>query len=346
LGRSRRKRPEHRGCRCSTELRRETRQRPGTLVAGPPEVRHRRRRILDPVDLLPRASADVSRPDLVRARAHREAEGVPQAFGDDPAGVRVRARERVPARGGARRRIDPQDGAVERRGVTRRAQVLGPQGPALAGRRAQIRPRRRRRIAAGVALLPVVVEGEARALAARDVELPVGAEDERSDRMARVLLAPIVDQDLLRPGHDVAARRQAGETTADDAAAGCRTGRRWARVRVDAGRSVLRRSPADVRVVRVEHVDVRARREIRVERHSQQPAIPEVVDVPVQVREDRRRCVRQVVEDLDHTALLGYEHAAVGREAERRGIREPAEEDAFLKGGGKGRLNRRGGLRR
>ena len=73
---------------------------PLALVAGPAEVldviEPGTERIHQAVDLLPGIPADITRPDLVRAGAHVDAEGVSEAVGDDPARVRIRARgERV-----------------------------------------------------------------------------------------------------------------------------------------------------------------------------------------------------------------------------------------------------------
>ena len=47
-------------------------------------------------------------------------------------------------------------------------------------------------------------------------------------------------------------------------------------------------------VIGVEHVDVRVGREVGSERHAEQPTVPEVVHVDVQVRKDVRRWCRSV----------------------------------------------------
>ncbi len=110
-----------------------------------------------------------------------------------------------------------------------------------------------------VAVLAVVDEVEARAVAAAHVEGAVGAELERADRVARVLLAPVLDQDLLGAGHHVAGA-PAGATGGRS-----RRSRRWSRPggfghrRSRAGRTPARRGAADRRVVRVEDVDVGVR---------------------------------------------------------------------------------------
>ena len=106
----------------------------------------------------------------------------------------------------------------------------------------------------GRAVLPVVDVVEARAVAAGDVEIPVAAEQQRADRVAGELLAPVVDEHLLAAGHDVPAELQSRHPPRHEAAVGGRAGR---------GRAAVvpgRRDAADRGVVRVQHVDVRARR--------------------------------------------------------------------------------------
>ena len=77
-----------------------------------------------------------------------------------------------------------------------------------------------RRVAAGigrVAALAVVGEREARSLPARVVEVAVRAELEPAAGVARVLLAPVLDQDLLGTGHRLAAHLQARDAPAHHA---------------------------------------------------------------------------------------------------------------------------------
>src|SRR5207245_1255743 len=64
---------------------------------------------------------------------------------------------------------------------------------------------------------------------------------------------------------------------------------------------------SDRRVVRVEHVDVWIGGKVRCEGDAHQPAIPEVVDVRAQVREQGRRNGRQVAIHEAPTALLRNE---------------------------------------
>lgn len=94
---------------------------------------------------------------------------------------------------------------------------------------------------------------------------------------------------------------------------------------------------ADRGVVGVEDVDGRVGREVGREGQPEQPAVPEVVDVDVQVGEDVRRGVGERVEDLDDPALLGHEHPAVRGELDGRGVGQPAEDDALLEPGWQGR---------
>ena len=143
-----------------------------------------------------------------------------------------------------------------------------------------------RRVTTGVdrvPVLPVVGEREAGSVAGTRVKRPVRAELDRSRRVARVLLAPVLDQHLLRAGHHVAARLESREASADHAAVGGRARGRGAGVPPTRRRA--RR--AELVVVGVEDVDVRVGREVRVERHPEQAAIPEVVDVRREVRERR-----------------------------------------------------------
>ena len=319
---------------------------PVALVAGPPEVVDGgvgdRAEV---VDLLPVVPADVTDPDVVRARADREPEGVAEAVGDDPAGVGVGAEpERVAREGSARGLVDAQHGAVERDRVRRRAQVLAPQGAALGRGRCQGAAAVAGRVAAGVERVPVlspVREVEARAVAAAHVERAVRAERELADRVTRVLLAPVLDQHLLRSGRDAVggADREAREPAADDAPVGGRAVQRRARVRVDAGRpEPWERRDRRLLVVGVEDVDVRLGRVVRVDGQAEHPPVPEVVGVGRQVDRRRRRAVVQAVERLDQAALLGDERTAVGSEPECRRIREAREDVRLLEVG----LKRRG----
>ena len=66
----------------------------------------------------------------------------------------------------------------------------------------------------------------------------------------------------------------------------------------------------------VERVDVGAAFvEFGIEGEPEQAPVAVVVDVAAEVGEDRRRRIREVVEDFDPARLLGDEDAAVGREA-------------------------------
>ena len=180
------------------------------------------------------------------------------------------------------------------------------------------RARAARWIAARVdraSVLPPIGEREAGAVPSGDVERSVGAESERTYRVARELLAPVVDQHLLGAGHEVAVGSQLREPTADDTA---RAGR------VRAGVSERWRATADGSVERVEDVDKwPAGREPRVESEAEKTAIPEVVNVRREIRERVRRRVGEAVEDLDDAVFLSDEHPAVGDEAHGYGIHQP-----------------------
>ena len=62
-----------------------------------------------------------------------------------------------------------------------------------------------------------------------------------------------------------------------------------------------RRCASELVVVRVEDVHVRVGGEVRGQREPEQAAVPEVVDVDVEIGEHGRRRVRERVEDLDHS---------------------------------------------
>ena len=172
--------------------------------------------------------------------------------------------------------------------------------------------------------LPVVGRIEVRAVARRQVEGPFRTEHQAADRMARELLAPILDEDVLGPGHDATDRGQPGQPARHDAAVG--RGARRVRASVvgrAAGRDVrVRGGPArrvgrilrvaqDV-VVGVQDVHVRAaRRKARVDREAEHAPVPVVVDVRRQVGEDRRRGVGHARVAKDDALLLGHEDRSV-----------------------------------
>ena len=222
------------------------------LVAGPAEVLDRaRRRVGEPVDLLPVVPADVADPDLVRAGPGREAERVAEAVGDDAV---VRSRSAPPYSGlsGSAAPVVGIDAAGSCRRGRRDRRACGGPGlrsapPSAVGGvcvAADAAPAGRRRGCVGIARLPVVDEVEARAVAAAHVERAVGAEGERADRVARELLAPVLDQHLLGAGHHVAGRLQAREPAADDAAVARRTRRQGSDVPpVRPSAAASRRSP-------------------------------------------------------------------------------------------------------
>src|SRR4051794_41031552 len=146
-----------------------------------------------------------------------------------------------------------------------------------------------RRIAAGVrgaAALTVVCVREARPVAPTRVQRSVRPERNRADRMARELLTPVLDENLLRSCHSVSRCLEPTQASAHDAAISHRAWRSRTRIArrrllISRVRPPLRRTariPEDV-VVRVEHVHVWPRREARVELHPEEAAIPEVVDV-------------------------------------------------------------------
>src|SRR6185503_6331061 len=187
------------------------------------------------------------------------------------------------------------------------------------------------------ALLAVVDPGEARPVPGADVQGAIWAEREVPDRVAGELLAPVLDEDLLRPDDRRTVDREARQPGADDAAVGGRPGR--VRASVAPARRVRRRAE-DV-VVGVQDIHVRAVAagavgDGRVEGHAEEAPIPVVVHVRLEVGVDRRGGVGQVVEDLDHAALLGDEHTAVCGKAQDRRVREAGPDRGLLEAGGDG----------
>jgi hypothetical protein len=153
-----------------------------------------------------------------------------------------------------------------------------------------------------------------------------------------ILLAPVLDQNVLGSGHHIAGCLQPREPSGDDAAVARRVGRIGARVGQDADRAPQRSGVPDQGVVGVADVDVRSGREAGIELQSQQPAVPEVVDVRAEIGEEGRGGVGEVGEDEDTTALLGDEDAPVGREGNRGRIIKSAQDHRFVEA----RLKRRG----
>ena len=299
---------------------------PRALVARPAEVAHRGGGVGDAVDLLPVVPADLAHPHLVGAGAGGDAERVAQAVGDDPAGVGI-ARARVVRPRVARVRVHAQDRAAEAGRVPGVSAILRSQGTTLrAGRRLGATDHRRR-VSARVArnpVLPPVGDVVVRALTRADVQRTVGAERQRSERVARVLLAPVLDQHLLE------AAAQARQPACDDAAVLHRARRRRALVTPARERRRVR-----VLVVGVEDIHVRPPGpEAGVELHPEQSPVPEVVDLPAEIRVEGRRRVAEVVEHLDPAGLLGDEDPAVGREPHRRRLLQPAQRDRVLEADG------------
>ena len=318
------------------------------LVARPAEVPGRPVRVRERVDLFPLVPPDVADPDVVGPGLDREAVRVAKAVGDDPARVRVAAAGvGVLGPGGPAVGVDADDGPAESRRIAARTQVLRPEGAALGGRRRRVgaarvaaRVDRCRRARQRAAQLTVVRGGaEARTLATRCVEGAFRTEHQGTDRVAWVLLAPVLDQDVLIAAHDAARGGQPGEATGDDAAV-AGPGRRVRAavvVRIARGRRPARRARhlAEDVVVRVHHVDVRtARREGRIDGQAHQAAIPVVVDVRVEIGEHRRGGVVDARVELDGPALLGDEDVPVRCERDRHRVVEPGEHHLVLERGG------------
>jgi len=237
------------------------------LVAWPAEVLGRGVAGVDrPVDLLGRVPSHVPHPDVPGARTHREAERVSQAEGHEATGLGVGARgERIAGQSRPGERVDAQERAVKGLGVGRGEPVLAAERPSLAGGRRLGAAHAHRGVAArvlGDPHLAVVDEVGAGRVSAGHVQRAVRAELDVSDRVGGRLLAPVLDQDLLRAARRVALRGQVGQPAARHAPVGGGPGRRGAAV--VPGRC----GAADRSVVGVEDVDVRLGREIGMDRES------------------------------------------------------------------------------
>ena len=309
----------------------------GPLPARPAEVvRGLPSRALDPVDLLVVLPADVADPDLVRAGADRDPEGVAQPGGDDAAAVRVAAREvRVSGEPRPGHRVDADHGAVEARRVARRVGVLRPQRAAL-GARGRHRPARRVS-ARVVGRLAVVGVHEARPVARAGIERPVGPELDVADRMARELLAPVVDQDLLAADHRVPGDLEARQAAADDASVRGVAGRGRARVGAHA-----RRAPAGGGARRSRRRTCRARRRTGFAGKlgcSARPSRPRSQPLKTFVR--RSATVVAVVSEKPSKTLTRPLFSATNtlpseRELDLGELGHAAEGDRVLEAGGKG----------
>ena len=191
------------------------------LVAGPAEVAHRVGRVGDAVELLPVAAAAVRHPDVVRAGPDREPR--------PGCGSRARACGARSASALANIGLPGTPSPVS--GSIRISEPSSPSGSPLVRRScARSRPpsavggrqHRSRRVAGRVAArvrrvaeLAVVPDPPARAVAARHVQVAVGAELEPAAGVELELLAPVVDQHLLGAVDAARPRRAARETRAD-----------------------------------------------------------------------------------------------------------------------------------
>ena len=289
----------------------------------------------DAIQLFPIVPPDVADPELGGAGARRHAKGVAEAVRDDRiVGDVAAADQRVVGHGCAGQRVQPQHGAVVADGIGPAQQVLTAQRTTLRGRWRERRADATRGITAGIprrkAALAVVDEREARAVATAHVERAVAAEADRADRVARVLLAVILDEHLFGSDHDVAGRGQPRDAPGDHAAVARVARRVRARVGSATEAPPPRRGAADRRVERVQHVDVGLRREARMKREAEEPPVPEVVGVGAEIGEGRRGRVREIVEHLDDAALLGDENAAVVRELKGGRFREAGNDGRLL----------------
>ena len=139
--------------------------------------------------------------------------------------------------------------------------------------------------AAGAAELPVVDVEKLGAFATGHVERAVRPEGERADGVAGKLLRERVEQDALGRLHGP---RRRGVQPRDPPAHGAAgVVRPWRRRAIVHPRWHGRARAGRVLVERIQDVDVRPRRERRIELHAEEAAVPVVVHLRTEVREDR-----------------------------------------------------------
>ena len=175
--------------------------------------------------------------------------GIPQAVAGD-----------LPVAGVVR--VDAQDRPAVAERIAGRADILRPQRATLVIG-----------VVADVALAGIN-DKMVRPLARADIELTIGAEGDVVDRVGDALLAPVLDQHLLRPGG-----RRAGQVEARQATGGWAAGRQAARALVVPDR----RGPADRRVIGVGGINVGGGGELRIERQARQAVVPVGVDLRLDV---------------------------------------------------------------
>ena len=235
--------------------------------------------------------------------------------------------------------------AVEPGRVAGGAEVLAAQRAALGASAASAcrrrRPADRRTGSCGRAELAVVDVVEARAVAAGHVERAVGAEREVADRVARELLAPVLDQHLLGARHalPLASRRDSRPLTTQPS-----VGRR----RAGSGSRRRCQCPTAAPSRRSRRRRCRARRRTGLAGKlgsSARPSRPRSQKLWTFVRRSAKtvaRGVAEAVEDLDEAALLGDEDPAVGREAHGGRLSQPGETRRVLEARAAGRASRCG----
>jgi hypothetical protein len=193
------------------------------------------------------------------------------------------------------------------------------------------------------AALAVVGAPKAGTIAPADVELAVGAEGQIAHGVTGVLLAPVLDQDLLVAGHRVRGNisLQAREALADHATIGGRSWRGGTGVRGRTRRAPARRGFVDRRVLGVQYIHVGPGREARVEGKAKQAAVPLVVYLRAQAGEDLWLFVREVVEDFDQATLFGDEDPSVLGELYVSRLVQPTKDDGLIEAGRERRLGTR-----
>ena len=155
-------------------------------------------------------------------------------------------------------------------------------------------------------------------------------------------MKPVFHQHLLRTGHHIAVRLQTRKSCARHTPG---SGQVRARVGGSASGAPAGRCPPNRRIIGVKYVNIRTRWKVRIQDHSEQAPISEVVYLRPQIGEDCRRRCRKAVIDLDDPTFLCNENTAIRRELNNRRLKKPGEDEGILKTIHAGHSARHAGIR-
>ena len=223
--------------------------------------------------------------------------------------------------------VDADHRSVQSDRVAWRLQVLGAQAASLRGGRGHRATDTARWVATGIHRRAelAVVGRHLCAVAAARIQTAIRAELQRTHRVSRELIAPVVDENPFRL-QPIPADRQPRQSATGHAAIDIRARGSRAGVLQHAWCTPRRRCPADRRVVAVEHIQIRLRRITGIDRHPQQAMISRAVDLGAQVGNHPRLAAERLVEQ-DPSALFGHVGAAVGQKPYDRGLRRSTQND-------------------